>query len=172
MQARENTGESRIERELLRLLWPGKCGYKSETGGILKDIRALKADTVRAYHEQYYRPENLCVIVVGQVPDNELLEAVRPTEEDILAKLQARSGEGSPAPPPFHRPWMSDPPALAETARSTVLYPAQDESSGMVFVGWQTCEWGDFHHSDRQARIVEIFRLSASNSTANHTIYK
>jgi len=39
MQGRENSGESIVTRELLNKLYPGKCGYKSETGGIMKNLR-------------------------------------------------------------------------------------------------------------------------------------
>ena len=39
MQARENTGESLTLLTLLREMYPGHCGYKSETGGIMKNLR-------------------------------------------------------------------------------------------------------------------------------------
>lgn len=39
MQGRENSGESVVSRELLEKMYPGKCGYKSETGGIMKNLR-------------------------------------------------------------------------------------------------------------------------------------
>ena len=39
MQARENSGESRTHLEMLRAMYPGHCGYKSETGGIMKNLR-------------------------------------------------------------------------------------------------------------------------------------
>lgn len=39
MQGRENTGESIVSRNMLENLYPGKCGYKSETGGIMKNLR-------------------------------------------------------------------------------------------------------------------------------------
>lgn len=39
MQARENMGESRVNLQLLRTIYPGRCGYKSETGGIMKNLR-------------------------------------------------------------------------------------------------------------------------------------
>jgi hypothetical protein len=39
MQARENTAVELIYREGLRGLYPGRCGYKSNTGGALKNLR-------------------------------------------------------------------------------------------------------------------------------------
>lgn len=39
MQGRENNSESIVGRSVLQNLYPGKCGYKSETGGIMKNLR-------------------------------------------------------------------------------------------------------------------------------------
>lgn len=39
MQGRENNAKSIIGKHLLEQLYPGKCGYKSETGGIMKNLR-------------------------------------------------------------------------------------------------------------------------------------
>jgi Zn-dependent M16 (insulinase) family peptidase len=39
MQGRENSSDSIVGRSLLQHLYPGKCGYKSETGGIMKNLR-------------------------------------------------------------------------------------------------------------------------------------
>ena len=39
MQARENTGESLTHLNMLRAMYPGHCGYKSETGGIMANLR-------------------------------------------------------------------------------------------------------------------------------------
>lgn len=39
MQGRENSSGSIVGRNLLQNLYPGNCGYKSETGGIMKNLR-------------------------------------------------------------------------------------------------------------------------------------
>ena len=39
MQGRENSGESRCYLAMLRTMYPGICGYKSETGGMLQNLR-------------------------------------------------------------------------------------------------------------------------------------
>ena len=39
MQARENKGESLLHLNMLRNMYPGHCGYKSETGGIMANLR-------------------------------------------------------------------------------------------------------------------------------------
>ena len=60
MQGRENSGESRTHLEMLRAMYPGHCGYKSETGGIMKNLReSTSHQKVVNYHKEFYRPENL-----------------------------------------------------------------------------------------------------------------
>jgi len=39
MQSRENSGESRSHLAMLRAMYPGDCGYKYETGGIMHNLR-------------------------------------------------------------------------------------------------------------------------------------
>ena len=39
MQGRENTSESLASLAMLRNMYPGHCGYKSETGGIMENLR-------------------------------------------------------------------------------------------------------------------------------------
>lgn len=39
MQGRENSGESRVHLAMARAMYPGNCGYSSETGGIMKNLR-------------------------------------------------------------------------------------------------------------------------------------
>jgi Zn-dependent M16 (insulinase) family peptidase len=49
MEGRENTSLSLLERTMLAGMYPGRCGYKSETGGVCLNLRSLTVDTVRAY---------------------------------------------------------------------------------------------------------------------------
>lgn len=39
IQGRENCAESRIHLTMAREMYPGKCGYSSDTGGIMKNLR-------------------------------------------------------------------------------------------------------------------------------------
>jgi len=45
MQGRENSGESRTHLAMLRAMYPGKCGYKYETGGIMHNLRTSTSHT-------------------------------------------------------------------------------------------------------------------------------
>ena len=44
-------------------------------------------EKVRSYHHSYYRPDNLSLIVTGQVEPNQLFKAIQPFEEKILSKV-------------------------------------------------------------------------------------
>ncbi|CAG2062497.1 unnamed protein product [Timema podura] len=88
MQGRENTGESLSYLALLRAMYPGHCGYKSETGGVMKNLRESCNNTkVREYHKKFYRPENLTLIVTGQVKPEEVFRALQTVEDKIVLKV-------------------------------------------------------------------------------------
>lgn len=87
MQGRENTAESRSILELLRALYPN-CGYSAETGGIMHNLRTSTTnEKVRNYHDQFYRAENLTLIITGQVGIEEVAKALESVEARILSKV-------------------------------------------------------------------------------------
>lgn len=129
MQARENTQESLTSLSMLRSMYPGKCGYKSETGGILKNLRESTSNTkVRQYHQDFYRSENLCVIVTGHVNVEALFAALQPIEDSIASKGVRV---------PFQRPWQSVVPPLESKAELRVAFPSDDTDSGSVSISWR-----------------------------------
>ena len=42
---------------------------------------------VSNYHKEFYRPENLCVVITGQVDATQVFPAVRPFKEKIVSKV-------------------------------------------------------------------------------------
>ncbi|KAL7287806.1 hypothetical protein TKK_0018181 [Trichogramma kaykai] len=129
MQERENVGEFLVHQELRRAIYPGKCGYKSNTGGALKNLRESTSNQkVKDYHQNYYRPENLCVIITGQVKHENVFKALWPIEEKIM-KMGKRSQ--------FERPWQNEIPPFTENVERNVFYPCNDETNGLVCVGWR-----------------------------------
>ncbi|XP_060071887.1 uncharacterized protein C05D11.1-like isoform X2 [Ylistrum balloti] len=129
MQARENTGESRCHLEMVRAMYPGHCGYKSETGGIMANLRdSTSHQKVCDYHREFYRPENLCLIITGQVSAEEVFTALKPVENKIIAK-GSRSF--------FTRPWMNKVPKLEKPIVVSIPYAADEETHGMVNMAWR-----------------------------------
>jgi len=91
MQGRENSGESLVHLAMLRAVYPGHCGYKSETGGIMKNLReSTNNDKVRDYHHQFYRPENLGLVVTGQVTAEEVFAAVDRLDDVLMKEASKR----------------------------------------------------------------------------------
>uniref|UniRef100_A0A1B0DIV2 Presequence protease, mitochondrial n=1 Tax=Phlebotomus papatasi TaxID=29031 RepID=A0A1B0DIV2_PHLPP len=98
MQGRENSGESKGQLQMLRSIYPN-CGYSAETGGIMHNLRTSTTNKkVRDYHAAFYRPENLAIIVTGQVAIEDLVRVLKPLEERIFSKGDR---------PPFERPWQT-----------------------------------------------------------------
>uniref|UniRef100_A0A182YI36 Uncharacterized protein n=1 Tax=Anopheles stephensi TaxID=30069 RepID=A0A182YI36_ANOST len=128
MQGRENTGESRVNLEMLRAVYPN-CGYSAETGGILSNLRTSTTnEKVRAYHAAFYRPDNLHVIITGQIKPDDIFQALEPIETKIVSKG---------ALPPFERPWQTPVEPLKESADIKIEYPADEEDCGLLNVAWR-----------------------------------
>nr|XP_042906689.1 uncharacterized protein C05D11.1 isoform X2 [Parasteatoda tepidariorum] len=129
MQTRENSGESRCHLAMLRSMYPGHCGYKSETGGLVKNLReSTSNEKVRQYHKDFYRPENLSVIIVGQIDADKVFQALEPVEERIM-----KDGKREP----FVRPWQTPVPPLAESVSLEVEYPTEEDDHGLLIAAWR-----------------------------------
>lgn len=85
-------------------------------------------EKVRNYHAQFYRPENLTLIITGQVKVEDVSKALELVEKRILNK---------PKKPDFTRPWFSPIEPLADNVDKRILYPSDCEDCGMVYVGWR-----------------------------------
>ncbi|KAL2732287.1 uncharacterized protein V1477_014528 [Vespula maculifrons] len=129
MQGKENMGEYLVYNELCKAIHPGHCGYKSMTGGALKNLReSTSNEKVRKYHKDFYRPENLTIIIAGQVNHDKVFKMLQPVEQMILSK-------GSRGP--FERPWQSPVPPFTESVDIELFYPCDDEDNGIINVGWR-----------------------------------
>ena len=135
MQARENEAEDRMDFALRRACYPDpKCGYRSETGGRLEELRDITAQRIRDYHKAYYRADNLAVLVTGQVPIKALLESLRPTVESCKA-LNLK---------PFPQPFGEKVQLPKENIKKEIEFPGEDEDKGaMVQFAWHGPGAGD-----------------------------
>ncbi|KAI7904653.1 Metalloenzyme, LuxS/M16 peptidase-like protein [Cokeromyces recurvatus] len=129
MQGCQNLGDDRLHLRMKRIIYPETCGYRSETGGLMERLRELSVEKIRNYHQSYYRPDNLCLIITGRVDKDELLKALEPVEESIIKKGSL---------PKMQRPWIStgDFPNLEKNIEETVLFADEDESMGTVLIAW------------------------------------
>lgn len=113
MEAREHTADDIMTRAIHTALYPGVCGYKAETGGLIADIRALDAETIRDYHRSYCRPDNLSVVIAGMVDTDALFATMQGVEGSILSH---------PCLPPLTRPWSSPVPPFTQSVDDGIVF--------------------------------------------------
>ncbi|GJJ78971.1 presequence protease [Entomortierella parvispora] len=137
MQGRENSAGSIMDLCRQRIMYPESSGYRYETGGLMLNLRSLEAEKIRQYHRDYYRPDNLCLIISGVVDHGKLLAALGPVEERIISKGPL---------PPMKRPWVDSPqaPLMSETTKTIVTFPSEDEDMGEVAINWFGAPITDF----------------------------
>ncbi|XP_067141202.1 uncharacterized protein C05D11.1-like [Centruroides vittatus] len=129
MEFFENLDCSQCYLEMLREAYPGKCGYKSEEGGRLKNLReSTTNEKVKEYHCQFYRTENLCITIIGKINVSDLFKALSPVEERIIKKGRL---------PEFIRPWQNPVPPLPKPVVKTVPYLCDDSENGILKIAWR-----------------------------------
>jgi Zn-dependent M16 (insulinase) family peptidase len=116
-----------------RTAYPASSAYQSETGGLMEALRVLDVETIKNYHQSYYVPHNLCLIVAGRLSTNDLLNVLQgQVEPRILEHGQAHG----PRPDGWKRPFLETssvkPPVLSTVKKETVEFPEKDESMGEV----------------------------------------
>ncbi len=96
----------------------------------MKNLRSLTAEKIRHYHRDYYRPENLCLIITGKVDHEQLLTTLDQFDQKILSKG---------ALPHHKRPWVESPSMkpFTDSIETVVEFPDEDESIGSVMLAWR-----------------------------------
>lgn len=163
MQARENTAEERTLFHLLQAMYPGNCGYKSETGGRLHNLRtSCSNERVKAYHKQYYRPDNLALIITGQLEPDDVFVALAPFEDKVLHKGPL---------PPMERPWQSPVPPLLSSVCEVVPFPSDDERDGMVIMAWRGPKAVDRYLYSAIVSLVEYLHSTSVAPLQQELVY-
>lgn len=155
MQATENSGDTRCHQEMLKALYPGKCGYKSNTGGAMHNLRTSTSnEKCRAYHKRNYHPKNLCVIVTGPVTGEEVFRSIKPIEDKVVQRGIHEIK--------FERPWQSQVPPFPETVFKNIEYPSDTDDDGLVYIGFR----GPSAVEDFKSIVALTMLLEYLNSTA------
>ena len=50
----------------------------------MENLRVLTAERIRAFHKEMYQPKNLCLVLVGEVDEDDLLRILDVFEDGIL----------------------------------------------------------------------------------------
>ena len=133
MQARQNKPNSLIWREMMDQIYPGNTSYHSETGGALENLRLTTTnEKIRAYHKQFYRPDNLYLTITGMLDPSQVFQALDRLETKILSKR-----EGQKPLPPLGRPFQRDLDPLLADITTTMKFPSKDEKFGRIVFAWR-----------------------------------
>ena len=97
MQGVQNTQGELMDLQSKRLLYPVGDGFRYETGGMMEQLRVLKADRIREFHHEMYQPRNLCLVIIGEINHEDLLAILDGFEETILDDIPKLDA-------PFKRP--------------------------------------------------------------------
>jgi len=94
---------------------------------------------VRDYHQTYYVPHNLSLIVSGKLSrGTETLLSV--VQNEIEPSIIAHGQNKGPKPPGWKRPFVETPSArrqpIAELIERTVEFPEKDESTGELMINY------------------------------------
>ncbi|RSL40248.1 hypothetical protein CEP54_016162 [Fusarium duplospermum] len=147
MQAVQFRSSEIMDLEARRLLYPENVGFRYETGGMTDALRALAPERIRQFHRNMYQPRNLCLVIVGEVDQDNMLKILDEFEESIKDDIP-------PLDTPFKRPWIdsAQPPKINESQIITADFPEEDESVGEILnlneydtlEKWTDQEWRDF----------------------------
>jgi Zn-dependent M16 (insulinase) family peptidase len=164
MQGVENNADEIMGRRAREMLYPVESGYRSETGGMTKELRSLTADRIRAFHREMYQPKNLRVIITGEVDHDELLRLLDEFETTI-------EGDVPTMQDPFTRPWVKtgSTPPLTETKIETIKFPEEDESAGEALIGFVGPDVTD-EVSNSALAVLLIFLCGSSISVLENTL--
>lgn len=116
--------------EKQRQMFPEGSGYRSETGGLTSQLRNLTNEEIRQFHQSMYSPENLCLIICGNVPEDELLSIMTKFDESLPEFKNDR-----------YRPFLHNEKSIIPAKRSEVTeteieFPETDESQGEILMSW------------------------------------
>ena len=133
MQGVQNDAAELMDLAARRLIYPPGVGFRYETGGMMEQLRVLSAERIREFHREMYQPKNLCLIITGEVDQDNMLDILDKFEETILDVIPSPEA-------PFKRPWVDSKqaPPLAKSTIQRVEFPEEDESFGEIeirFIG-------------------------------------
>ncbi|KAI8067548.1 Metalloenzyme, LuxS/M16 peptidase-like protein [Gongronella butleri] len=136
MKSRQNTLRDRLANRTKELVFPSHCSYRHQAGGKTENIRHLSLEKVRSYHAQFYRPDNLCIIISGKVDPDRLMDTLETIDQHIETHSPRR---------PTVRPWatLKSLPDIPKSITETVLFPDTNESVGDITMTWLGPAWND-----------------------------
>lgn len=162
MQGLQNNQLELMELESKRILYAEGIGFRYETGGMMEQLRVLTADRIRKFHRDMYQPKNLCLIIIGEVEHQHLLDTLDTFEDTILDSIPGVNDS-------FKRPWTQSkqPSPLSDTTIKSIEFPEEDESVGEISIKYFGPSCNDViqckRSRDSQSSIPNAFTVTAMN---------
>ncbi|CAL4144089.1 unnamed protein product, partial [Meganyctiphanes norvegica] len=130
MESKDKSKE--VGATLMRSMYPESSGYHYISGGHPKNLRENTTNhKIREFHRKFYRPENLHLIICGQIKAHNIFETLESIESKIISK-------NTTTYEPFTRPWSSNIPPLIKNIERIVELPSeQDDDKGDVYMAWR-----------------------------------
>ncbi|SSD60544.1 uncharacterized protein SCODWIG_02305 [Saccharomycodes ludwigii] len=117
------------------LIFDDNSKYELKTNSLTKNLRNLTNDTVRKFHKEMYSSDNICLLITGNVPEQELLDIVTNFDNKLPEiKIKKRQPFVDTAAAATLIPRFN-----GTTAKeATVELPELDESLGVISFSWIT----------------------------------
>ncbi|KAG5361700.1 hypothetical protein CJU90_3103 [Yarrowia sp. C11] len=127
MQAHAHSADSLMENVTQKMCFPESSAYRSETGGMLDPLRVLTNESIRAFHKSMYAPDNMVLVIAGQIDETALFRELEKFENECFPGTHR----------PF-RPFVDTEPdiEIPKSQTVTVEFPDEDEEFGKVQVSW------------------------------------
>ncbi|KAJ5569842.1 uncharacterized protein N7459_009272 [Penicillium hispanicum] len=158
MQGVQNNAAELIDLAARRLTYPPGVGFRYETGGMMEQLRVLTAERIREFHREMYQPKNLCLVITGEVDQNNMLAILDKFEDTILDVIPSPDA-------PFKRPWVDSKqtPAIEKSVIEKVEFPEEDESFGEIEIRFLGPDCNDAIQSG--ALNVALLYLAGSSAS-------
>ena len=138
----EESAVGRVSEVTREVLFGGTNRLGRDPIGTLDSIDTMEADALRAFYETWYRPENMTLIMVGDL-GNESVQYDR-----IAARFAGLAGEGAPEPQPVQTSVVG----FEEPVYDVITDPELTRSE--VFVGWRIAEPAVQNRSDLRVEYL------------------
>ncbi|KAF8140174.1 Metalloenzyme, LuxS/M16 peptidase-like protein [Boletus edulis] len=137
MQGRENTSGDLMALRSQRILYPPGSAYRSETGGLMDALRVLTVEQIRQYHNTYYVPHNLSLIVTGKLSSG-TRSILSVLQEKVEPRIIAHGQNQGPRPKGWKRPFVetasTNRERIKEVIKEVVQFPEKDERQGELLI--------------------------------------
>lgn len=142
MAARENSEADLLDLGLRRLLYPKTQTYYYECGGLTNEIPKMTNDDIREYHQKFYHPSNMTIVVAGDgLQPERIFDTI--IQQHILDSNDTTKSSNGPVFDIIQEMDISkgreDAPIMSPASKlisQTIHFPSADEDVGSIGYGW------------------------------------